>query len=347
MQILVTGGAGYIGSVTCKALARAGYEPVALDHLRHGHRSAVRWGPLVEVDLADREALGSVFREYQISAVIHFAASVSVGESMRAPAEYFRNNVVNTINLLDCMRETGIRSMVFSSTAAVYGNPQQKLISEDHPTAPLNPYGESKLMVERLLRWYGDTYRLRWTALRYFNAAGADPEGEAGEAHHPETHLIPLAVAAGLGDIPELEVYGTDYETADGTAVRDYIHVTDLATAHLKALERLARGGTNCTLNLGTGQGHSVQQVISAVERVGNCTVPVRRCPRRSGDAPVLVADASRASRELAWRPQHSSLDRIVETAWEWYVSSSRPRASNTTEAGAAPAGCPAARQSA
>ncbi|MBZ5579506.1 MAG: UDP-glucose 4-epimerase GalE [Acidobacteriia bacterium] len=319
MQVLVTGGAGYIGSHTAKALARAGFEPIVLDNLSRGHRAAVRWGPFVELDLANRGELRALFQKYRIGAVIHFAAFIAVGESMYAPADYFRNNVVNTMNLLDAMGEAGVQRIVFSSTAAVYGNPLQSLMAEEHPTLPVNPYGESKLMVERLLGWYGKAYGLEWTALRYFNAAGADAEGEAGEMHHPETHLIPLAVAAAHGDLPELKVFGSDYDTADGTAIRDYIHVSDLATAHLKALERLARGGSSLALNLGTGQGHSVHEVIAAVQRAGGRTVPVRHCPRRAGDAAVLVADASRAHRELGFRPQHSSLDAIVQSAWQWY----------------------------
>jgi UDP-arabinose 4-epimerase len=222
------------------------------------------------------------------------------------------------------MLESGVPRIVFSSTAAVYGHPRQDLIPEDHPTVPLSPYGESKLMVERLLHWYGSAYGLQWIALRYFNAAGADPDGETGEMHHPETHLIPLAVAAAHGEVPELELFGTDYATPDGTAVRDYIHVADLASAHVKAVERLMDRGANCCLNLGTGHGHTVHQVIRAVEQIGRTTVPVRLCPRRAGDAPVLVADASRAFHELNWRPQSSSLESIVQTAWQWYTRSRR-----------------------
>lgn len=321
MQILVTGGAGYIGSHTAKQLARAGHEPIVLDNLGHGHRWAVQWGPLVEMDLADREGLRRVFHEYHLGAVIHFAAFIAVGESVRAPAEYFRNNVAHTMNLLDAMRESGVGRIVFSSTAAVYGNPRQPLIGEDHPQVPVNPYGESKLMVERLLGWYEKAYQLQWRALRYFNAAGADPEGETGEMHDPETHLIPLAIAAAQGDREELQVFGTDYETRDGTAVRDYIHVTDLAVAHVQAVERLAAGGPSGALNLGTGQGHTVREVIEAVERVGGRKVPVKHAARREGDPTVLVAEASRAYRELSWVPQYSSLEKIVESAWQWYTN--------------------------
>ena len=320
MQILVTGGAGYVGSHTAKALARAGYEPVVVDNLQHGHRWAVRWGPLVEMDLADRESLRTVFQQYRIDAVIHFAALIEAGESVREPAKYFRNNVVNTLNLLDAMRDNRVSRIVFSSTAAVYGNPRHIPLAEDHPQRPVNPYGESKLMVERMLQWYGAAYGLAWTALRYFNASGADPEGELGEWHHPETHLIPRAIAAAHGDLPELQVFGTDYETPDGTAVRDYIHVTDLAAAHLLALERLMQGGPGGAFNLGTGRGHSVREIVAAVERVGQWRVRVQEAPRRAGDPPLLVADPARANQELGWSPLHSSLETLVETAWHWYA---------------------------
>lgn len=321
MQILITGGAGYIGSHTAKRLAQAGYEPVVLDNLRHGHRWAVRWGPLVEMDLGDREGLARVFRNYRITAVIHFAAFAYVGESMREPAAYFRNNVVNTLNLLDAMREGGVGRIVFSSTCATYGDPHEIPIPENHPQQPVNPYGESKLMVERLLEWYGQAYGLGWTALRYFNAAGADPDGEIGEVHDPETHLIPRAIAAAMGDLPALDLFGTDYDTPDGTAVRDYIHVTDLADAHVQALLQLNQGGGPSTaFNLGTGCGHSVREVLSMVEQVGRRKVPVNESPRRAGDPPMLVANPEKACRELAWTPCLSSLAQIVETAWKWQL---------------------------
>jgi UDP-arabinose 4-epimerase len=322
MQILITGGAGYIGSHTAKRLAQTGYEPIVLDNLRHGHRWAVRWGPFIEMDLSNREGLAQVFQQYRIAAVIHFAAFAYVGESMREPAEYFRNNVVNTLNLLDAMREGGVGRIVFSSTCATYGEPLQIPIPEDHSQRPVNPYGESKLMVERLLAWYGQAYGLDWTALRYFNAAGADPDGELGEAHNPETHLIPRALAAAMGDAPALDLFGTDYDTPDGTPVRDYIHVTDLADAHLKALLRLNQGRPSTAFNLGTGCGHSVQEVISMVEQVGRRKVPVNECPRRAGDPPMLVANPVRACHELGWTPRLSSLQQIVETAWQWQLFS-------------------------
>jgi len=274
------------------------------------------------MDLADRVGLQAVFQEFRIGAVLHFAAFAYVGESMRAPAEYFRNNVVNTLNLLDAMRDANINQIVFSSTCATYGVPEWTPMTEQHPQKPVNPCGESKLMVERVLDWYGRAYGLQWSALRHFNAAGADPHEQLGEAHEPETHLIPLAIEAACGDGPELQVFGTDYQTPDGTAVRDYIHVSDLASAHVSTLERLARTGKSDALNLGTGRGHSVREVIEKVEQVTKRKVPLKNCPRRSGDPAVLVADASYAGRELGWVAKHSSLDEIIETAWRWHSRS-------------------------
>ena len=318
MHVLVTGGAGYIGSHTAKVLARAGLQPIVLDNLERGHRSAVRWGPLIQADLGDRGALQDLFEQYPIQAVVHFAAFAYVGESMRSPGLYFRNNVANTLNLLDAMIEAGVRRIVFSSTCATYGIPCLVPISEDHPQQPVNPYGESKLMVEKLLHWYGSIYGLSWIVLRYFNAAGADPEGELGEEHDPETHLIPLAIAAALGKIRHMEIYGTDYETSDGTAIRDYLHVTDLAKAHVAALKYLGEGGPSGALNLGSGSGHSVREVVRMVERVASCQVPCLEVARRAGDPPSLVADPRKAAQLLNWRPEHSSLEEIVRTAWNW-----------------------------
>jgi UDP-glucose-4-epimerase GalE len=320
MRVLVTGGAGYIGSHTCKALARAGFEPVAFDNLRTGHRWAVKWGPLVEADLADRDAILEALRAHRVEAVIHFAASAYVGESMQNPRKYFRNNVVNTLNLLEAMQDAGVDIIVFSSSCAAYGIPARVPIPEDHPCRPISPYGESKLFVERALEWYGRAYGLRWISLRYFNAAGADPDGELGEVHEPETHLIPLAIEAALGRRLCLEIYGTDYPTPDGTAVRDYVHVQDLARAHVLALGYLLSGGEGVCLNLGTGRGHSVREVIGAVERVGGREVPVREAPRRPGDPPILVAAPGEAERSLGWRPECTELLDIVETAWEWHA---------------------------
>ena len=320
MKVLVTGGAGYIGSHTAKALAAAGHEPVVYDNLSLGHRWAVRWGPLVEGDLADKALVARVMQQYEIEAVIHFAASSSVGESMQNPRKYFRNNVGNTQNLLDAMIDSKVRTIVFSSTCATYGDPEQLPIAETHSQNPKSPYGESKLFIERMLRWYGDAYGLQWTALRYFNAAGADPDGEIGENHTPETHLIPLAIEAAMGKRPYVEIFGTEYATKDGSAVRDYIHVSDLAEAHVRALEYLASGGDNMALNLGTGDGYSVREVISTVERVSNTSVPVRLTIPRPGDPAVLVADASEARRVLHWEPTFEGIEGIIRTAWNWHT---------------------------
>jgi UDP-glucose-4-epimerase GalE len=318
VNVLVTGGAGYIGSQTAKALSRAGYQPVVVDNLTTGHRWAVRWGPLVQADLEDKDSLRAVFRSYQIQAVIHFAACAYVGESMHSPALYFRNNTVNTLNLLDVMLEQQVNTIVFSSTCAIYGEPQQIPIPEEHIQRPISPYGESKLMVERILQWYGRSYGLAWASLRYFNAAGADLDAELGEDHDPETHLIPRAVAVALHELPLLEIYGTDYDTSDGTALRDYIHVCDLSSAHISAMRHLLNGEQGLALNLGTGSGYSVREVVSMVEKVTGREVTVKECARRPGDPPALVADPHKALRLLGWRARHSSLQSIVETSWRW-----------------------------
>ncbi|PZA06822.1 MULTISPECIES: UDP-glucose 4-epimerase GalE [unclassified Meiothermus] len=321
MRVLVVGGAGYIGSHTAKALHQAGYTPVVFDNLSMGHRWAVKWGPLVEADLGDQPAIVRALEDHRIEAVVHFAANAYVGESMQNPAKYFRNNVVGTLNLLEAMHQAGVRQVVFSSSCATYGLPQRLPIPEEHPQDPINPYGESKLMGEKMLRWFGECHGLRWVSLRYFNAAGADPEGELGEVHDPETHLIPLVIEAVLGKRPPVQVFGTDYPTPDGTAIRDYIHVTDLAEAHVRALQYLQDGGASTALNLGTGKGHSVREVIRMVEAVSGRAVPFTLAPRRPGDPPELVADAAKAERVLGWRAGRSFED-IVETAWRWH---SRP----------------------
>jgi UDP-arabinose 4-epimerase len=322
VNVLITGGAGYIGSHTAKFVAQSGWNPIVLDNLKRGHREAVKWGPLIEADIGDRAALDKLFKEYSIQAVLHFAAFAYVGESMEAPDIYFRNNLAGTLNLLDAMRAHDVRTIVFSSTCATYGNPLTIPISEDHPQRPVNPYGESKLMVERLLYWYGCAYGLRWVALRYFNAAGADPDGQIGEDHDPEPHLIPRAISAALGSGDLLEIYGTDYPTPDGTAVRDYLHVADLAEAHSAALRYLDGGGESTAFNLGTGQGYSVREVAAIVGRVSGRKVPVRESGRRAGDPPSLVADAGKSARMMSWRPRHSTLQEIVETACNWKLKS-------------------------
>jgi UDP-arabinose 4-epimerase len=319
MAVLVVGGAGYIGSQTAKMLAQMGEEPVVLDNLEFGHRWAVKWGPLEEGDLRDAFFLQSVFTRHKINAVVHFAAYASVGESLGNPRRYFRNNVVNTLNLLDTMLEAGVRDIVFSSSCAIYGQPNAVPIAEDHTQRPVNPYGESKLAVERMLHWYEGAYKIRYASLRYFNAAGADPDGELGETHSPETHLIPLAIQAATGHSSELSIFGTDYPTPDGTAIRDYIHVADLAQAHILALKHLQTGASSIAVNLGTGKGHSVREVVSTVERVTGRRVPVREVSRRAGDPPMLVAETQKAASVLGFRPQFAELSTIVEHAWRWH----------------------------
>jgi len=318
--VLVTGGAGYIGSHTCKALARAGHVPVAIDNLSQGHASAVRWGPLVQGDVRDRAVVERAIREHRVDAVVHFAAHAYVGESMRDPGKYLGNNVAGTIAVLEAMRACDVRRIVFSSTCATYGVPRSLPIREDHAQDPISPYGESKLVAERALRWYGVAHGTRSVALRYFNAAGADLDGEIGEAHDPETHLVPLAIGAALGTQPPLQICGTDYPTPDGTAVRDYVHVCDLADAHARALDYLVAGGDSVALNLGTGHGHSVREVVAAVERVARRVVPRRDVARRPGDPASLVAEAGRARELLGWAPQCSDLETIVDTAWRWHA---------------------------
>ena len=321
MSILVTGGAGYIGSHAAKALAAAGFRPVVLDNLSRGHTHAVRWGPFISADIADSSLVRRTIEKHDIKVVLHFAASAYVGESMSTPRTYFLNNVRNTLTFLEAVADSSVNQIVFSSTCATYGIPEGLAVAEEHPQRPVNPYGESKLFVERVLHWYAQAYGLRWVVLRYFNAAGADPEGEIGEQHDPETHLVPRVIQAALGRLPEIEIFGSDYDTPDGTAVRDYIHVSDLADAHVLALQHLLRGGPNCALNLGTGRGHSVREVIDAVEKLSGRKVRVRIRPRREGDPPVLVARSSRAMELLNWSPRQSNLETIVRTALRWQES--------------------------
>jgi UDP-arabinose 4-epimerase len=317
-NVLVTGGAGYIGSHTCKELAHRGYNPIAFDNLTRGTRASVKWGPLVVGDLINKHELRQVIDAFQIEAVVHFAALAYVGESVETPARYFRNNVTGTLNLLEAMAETSIMNLVFSSTCAVYGIPDHVPITEVAPTKPINPYGETKLQTEKMLPWFARAHGLNWIALRYFNAAGADPDGEIGENHNPETHLIPLAIQAAIGGGPPLRILGTDYPTQDGTAVRDFIHVTDLADAHVRALDYLCNGGDSGVFNLGTGTGHSVLEIVDAIGRISNCNVPTIVSGRREGDPPILVADTARANHVMGWRPRHSDLATIVSTALDW-----------------------------
>lgn len=318
-NILVTGGAGYIGSHACKALSATGYTPVTLDNLVYGHEWAVQWGPFIKGDLADKPLLKKTMRDYETVAVMHFAAYAYVGESMDDPGKYFTNNISNTINLLEAMVEADVRHIVFSSTCATYGIPSQVPITEDHPQRPINPYGESKLFIERALEWYRQAHGIRSFSLRYFNAAGADPEGSVGEDHDPETHLIPLVIQAALGQRPDIKIFGTDYDTPDGTAIRDYIHVTDLADAHVRGIDRLLQGSESYLINLGTGKGHSVREVISAVERISRLPVNAIESPRRAGDPATLVAAPGAASELLGWLPQYSDLETIITTALRWH----------------------------
>jgi UDP-glucose 4-epimerase len=317
-MILVTGGAGYIGSHTIKELLRDGREAVALDNLSVGRRELVLCEEFVEGDLSDAGLLRRTFRRYPIEAVVHFAAHTSVPESVANPAKYYYNNVGCGLALLDAMVEAGVKTIVFSSSAAVYGDPVQVPIPEDHPTEPKNPYGRTKLIFEGVLHDYGVAHGLRHVSLRYFNAAGSDPDGEIGECHDPETHVIPIVLEAAIGKRPHVEIFGADYETKDGTAVRDYIHVSDLAQAHVLALRALEAGKASPAYNLGTGRGYTVREVITACRRASGREIRAVEAPRRAGDPAALVADPSRAKVELGWEPRFTTLDPIVETAWRW-----------------------------
>ena len=316
-RILVTGGAGYIGSNTTLQLLDAGYDVVVVDNLSRGHREVVDPARLRVVDVLDTEGLVRVMNESPCDAVIHFAAYIAVGESMKVPEVYFRNNTAGSLSLLTAMLRAGIGKIVFSSTAAVYGMPERMPIPESAPSAPVNAYGESKVMVETLLEWFDRIHGMRSVCLRYFNASGADPKCRAGEDHDPETHLIPLLFRAVRTGKP-VTLFGDDYATPDGTCIRDYIHVTDLAQAHIAAVEELCGGGESKKFNVGTGHGFSVKEVMSAVEEITGKKVPFEMGPRRDGDPPVLVADSTRLQLELGWKPEYSDLRRIVETAWAW-----------------------------
>jgi UDP-glucose-4-epimerase GalE len=319
MRVLVTGGAGYIGSHACKALAAAGHEPVVYDNLSQGHRWAARYGPFEQGDVCDAERLAEVMGRHKPGAVMHFAALISVEESVAQPELYYRNNVAGAVNVLAAMRAAGVDRFVFSSTGTVHGTPPSLPITEDMPHAAISPYGRSKSMVEQILADCAAACGLRCVALRYFNACGADPDGELGEAHHPETHLIPLLLAAVRDGLP-LTVNGVDYDTPDGACVRDYIHVGDLARAHVLALDALGGAGGFRAYNLGTGEGYSVLQIIQAARQVTGRNIEVRIGPRRPGDAPALWADPTRAARELGFTASSSSLESIIGTAWNWTI---------------------------
>jgi len=322
MRVLVAGGAGYIGSHTARELLARGVEVSIFDDFSSGRRELVPGGEAVEIvegDLMDKKAVRAAFRKRRFDAVLHFASLIQVGESYRDPAKYYTHNLDTSLNLLDVMREAGVRNFIFSSSAAVYGVPEVVPIPEDHPLKPINPYGQTKLFVERILEDYGRAYGLRYVSLRYFNAAGADPGGRMGEMHDPETHLIPNILLHLLGRAPAFEVYGTDFPTPDGTAVRDYIHVTDLAAAHALALEKLLAGGESLVLNLGTNRGYSVLEVIRKVEEVTGRKVSIDNRPRRQGDVPVLLASKEKAERVLGWTLRLSDLETIIRTAWSWH----------------------------
>jgi UDP-glucose 4-epimerase len=317
--IVVAGGAGYIGSHMVRMLAESGWHPVVVDNLATGHADAVvRDATLRDCAIGDAVAMRALLREFQPQCVMHFAAASLVGESMTAPAKYWRNNLVQTLDLLDAMLDCGVKQFIFSSTAAVYGNPVEVPITEQHPQAPINPYGQSKLAVEKALQDYGRAYGLRSISLRYFNAAGAHPDGTLGERHDPETHLIPLVLQVAAGRRELIARFGSNFPTRDGSCIRDYIHVQDLCAAHLLAMRALAAGAQTTVYNLGNGSGHSVNEVIAAARRVTGHAIPVRDDPPRAGDPPVLVADASRARAELGWAPQHPDIETIIAHAWNF-----------------------------
>jgi UDP-glucose 4-epimerase len=321
MAILVCGGAGYIGSHMVAQLVENGEEVVIVDNFQKGHRDAVVGRKVYEGDLRDRGFLDKVFSENNIEAVIDFAADSLVGESVTEPLKYFNNNVGGTITLLETMRDHNVKYIVFSSTAATYGEPDSIPIQENDRTVPTNPYGESKLMVEKVLKWASSAYGIKYTALRYFNAAGAHPSGSIGEDHRPESHLIPLIIQAALGQRDKIMVFGDDYDTSDGTCIRDYIHVMDLADAHLLALNRMRKGGDSAIFNLGNGKGFSVKEVIETTRRVTGREIKDEIAPRRAGDPAVLVASSQKAIKELNWEPKYNSLETIIETAWKWHLS--------------------------
>ncbi|MCR5291607.1 MAG: UDP-glucose 4-epimerase GalE [Eubacterium sp.] len=318
-KILVCGGAGYIGSHINKQLNKEGYETVVFDNLVYGHKEAVKWGELIVGDLKNIADINAVFDKYDIDAVFHFAAYAYVGESVDDPEKYYYNNVANTLNLLNAMKEHGCNKIIFSSTCATYGEPKRVPITEDMPQNPINPYGATKLMVERIFKDYNRAYGLQFVVLRYFNAAGADPDSEIGESHDPETHIIPLVLDAASGLRPDIKVFGTDYDTEDGSCIRDYIHVTDLATAHLLALHHLENGKPSDFFNLGNEKGTSVLEVVESVRRVTGREFTVTLADRRPGDPAKLVGASSKAKTILGWKPKHEDIDTIVSHAWKWH----------------------------
>ena len=318
-MILIVGGAGYIGSHLNKEISKKGIKTVIFDNLSYGHRDFVKWGTFEKGDLGNIEDIRSVFRKYPIEAVMHFAAFTYVGESVEDPQKYYLNNVKNTLNLLQVMLEENVKYFVFSSTCATYGNPVEIPITENHPQNPINPYGKGKLIVETVLKDYSDAYGLKYASLRYFNAAGADPDGDVGELHDPETHLIPLILDVAAGKREDIKIFGTDYDTPDGTCIRDYIHVTDLAEAHILALEYLQNGGKSDFFNLGNGNGFSVKEVIETARKVTGKNIKAAEADRRPGDPPILVGSSDKAKEKLNWNPKYDKLSKIIETAWNWH----------------------------
>lgn len=318
-MILVVGGAGYIGSEINKELNASGYQTVVFDSLVSGHKEAVKWGEFVQGSLNNLEDIRGVFKKYTIEAVLDFAAFIEVGESVKDPQKYYYNNLVNTLNLLQVMKEFEVKKIIFSSTAATFGEPEYTPIDEKHPQWPINPYGWTKLMIERVFSDYDVAYGLRYVALRYFNACGANDEADIGENHNPESHLIPLVLDAAIGKRDNIKIFGTDYPTEDGTCIRDYIHVVDLASAHLLALKHLLSGGESKQYNLGNGKGFSVREVINAVKKVTGKEFEVIEVERRPGDPPILIASSDKIKKELGWEPKHTEIEEIVSTAWKWH----------------------------
>jgi UDP-glucose-4-epimerase GalE len=318
-NILVTGGAGYIGSHTCKALRNAGYNPIAYDSLIYGHKDFVKWGLFEEGDILDKEKLAAVFEKHRPDAVIHFAAFAYVGESVEDPSKYYWNNVAGTLTLLDVMKKHGVKKIVFSSTCATYGYPLTVPISEKHSQNPINPYGQTKLTVEKILHDFDIAYGIKSISLRYFNAAGADPAAEVGEDHNPETHLVPLVLNAAAGFSENITVFGNDYDTPDGTCIRDYIHVSDLADAHVLALKKLEMKSRSDFFNLGNGSGYSVMEIIKTAENITNVKIPYNIGQRRAGDPDRLISNSTKAFEQLGWKPQFGDIEIIVKHAWQWH----------------------------
>jgi UDP-arabinose 4-epimerase len=316
-NVLVTGGAGYIGSHTCKALAKEGYTPIVFDNLIHKQLGTVKWGPFIRGDINDKEALRKAFSQYHPIAVIHFAALIQVGESVKDPDPYYRTNVMGTLSLLEVMRESGVSNLIFSSSAATYGIPEQVPIEETHPQFPINPYGNTKLISEMMIKDFAEAYGIHFIIFRYFNAAGADLEGELG-FHDRPSHLIPLAMQVAAGVRPHLEIYGTDYPTRDGTGVRDYIHVVDLAQAHVLGVTHLLQKNTDLILNLGTGKGFSVNEIVQTIEKITGKSIHVKHAPRRAGDPAEIICEATKSQQLLGWRAQHSDVKTLISSSWQW-----------------------------